>query len=109
MSDERNQDDVKSHIERAINRAREGVGEHVDELDRHLRESLNLKKAAGEHAPELMAAGAAFGFLAGFGAPKKLTRVLQIAIPLLIVGKIAASRFGSGDEANDSPAGTDSP
>jgi len=89
MSEEKNQ--ARQNIERAIERARDGVGEHVDELDRQLRESLDFSKKAAEHAPVLLAGGAVLGLLAGMGFPKKLTRAIQLAVPLLIVAKVAKS------------------
>ncbi|HXI11582.1 MAG TPA: hypothetical protein VNM92_02920 [Thermoanaerobaculia bacterium] len=97
MSDEAGTDHVKRHIELAIDRAREGVGDQVDALDRHLRESLDFKEKAATHAPALIAAGAAVGFLAGFGLNDKLARVLKIAIPLMLVAKVAKARFGDHD------------
>jgi len=97
MSHEVGKDHVKRHIELAIDRAREGVGEHVDALDRHLRESLDFKAKAANNAPALLAAGAAVGFLAGFGLNDKAARVLKIAVPLLLVAKVAQARFGTHD------------
>ena len=95
-------DHEKQDIERAIDRARDGVGERIDELDRRLRSSLDLKSAAAEHAPEIIAGGAVIGFLAGFGFPKALRRAVSIAIPLaLIAMKLKKSR------ANGDGVGTD--
>ncbi len=74
-------DHEKQDIERAIDRARDGVGERIDELDRRLRSSLDVKSAAAEHAPEIIAGGAVLGFLAGFGFPKPLRRAGSIGIP----------------------------
>jgi hypothetical protein len=95
-------DHEKQDIERAIDRARDGVGERIDELDRRLRSSLDVKSAAAEHAPEIIAGGAVIGFLAGFGFPKPLRRAVSIGIPLaLIAMKFRKSR------ANGDGAGTD--
>ena len=90
-------DNEKQDIERAIDRARDGVGERIDELDRRLRASLDVKSAAAEHAPQIIAGGAVLGFLAGFGFPKPLRRALSIGIPLaLIAMKFKKSRV-NGD------------
>ena len=95
-------DNEKQDIERAIDRARDGVGERIDELDRRLRTSLDMKSAAAEHAPQIIAGGAVLGFLAGFGFPKPLRRAISIAIPLaLIAMKFRKSR------ANDDAIGAD--
>ena len=90
-------DNEKQDIERAIDRARDGVGERIDELDRRLRASLDVKSAAAEHAPQIIAGGAVLGFLAGFGFPKPLRRAISIGIPLaLIAMKFKKSRV-NGD------------
>jgi len=96
-------DNEKQDIERAIDRARDGVGERIDELDRRLRTSLDMKSAAAEHAPQIIAGGAVLGFLAGFGFPKPLRRAISIAIPLaLIAMKFRKSRAaGDGISADD--------
>jgi hypothetical protein len=93
-------DHEKKDIERAIDRARDGVGERIDELDRRLRSSLDVKSAAAEHAPEIIAGGAVLGFLAGFGFPKPLRRAVSIGIPLaLIAMKFRKSRVnGDGSD-----------
>jgi ElaB/YqjD/DUF883 family membrane-anchored ribosome-binding protein len=75
----------KGDIERAIVQARDGVGERIDELDRRLRTTLDVKSFAREHAPQLVAGGAVVGFLVGFGFPKLLRRIVGIGIPLAIV------------------------
>ncbi|HWS72305.1 MAG TPA: hypothetical protein VN605_09325 [Thermoanaerobaculia bacterium] len=86
----------KVHIERAIERARDGVSERIDELDAKLRHQLDIKTIARQHAPELIAGGAVVGFLVGFGLPKILKRVIQIGIPLALVAyKIKQSRDGN--------------
>ncbi len=96
-------DNEKQDIERAIDRARDGVSERIDELDRRLRTSLDMKSAAAEHAPQIIAGGAVIGFLAGFGFPKPLRRALSIGIPLaLIAMKFRKSRAnGHGIGADD--------
>jgi hypothetical protein len=88
----------KVHIERAIERARDGVSERIDELDSKLRTQLDIRTIARQHAPELIAGGAVVGFLVGFGLPKILKRVVQIGIPLALVAyKVKQSRDGNGD------------
>lgn len=85
--------DEKQQIEQDIARARDGVGERIDELDRRLRTSLDFKAIAREHAPKIVAGGAAVGFLMGFGMPKMFRRLIQIGIPMaLIAWKVKQSR-----------------
>jgi hypothetical protein len=87
------------NIERSIEQARDGVGVHIDELDRKLRRSLDFKSFAADHAPQLVAGGAAVGFLVGFGFPKMLRRVLGIGVPLALVAmKVKKARNNNGDE-----------
>jgi hypothetical protein len=76
----------KDEIEQTIERARGGVGERINELDRRLRSSLDIRGAASEHAPKIIAGGAALGFLVGFGFPKIFGKLLKVAVPLAIVG-----------------------
>ncbi|HEY0788664.1 MAG TPA: hypothetical protein VGE86_08460 [Thermoanaerobaculia bacterium] len=86
----------KQHIEVAIDRARERVSERIDALDAQLREKLDFREMAAEHAPQLIAAGAAFGFLLGLGIPRVLLRSVQIGVPvwlaLAIVKRQRATR-----------------
>ena len=77
--------DEKKQIEHEIVRARDGVGNRIDELDRRLRTTFDVKSAAAEHAPELVAGGALLGLLVGFGSPKLLKRLVQIAVPLGVI------------------------
>ena len=72
-------------LEHQIVRARDGIGTRIDELDRRLRTTLDVKSVASEHAPELMAGGAVLGLLVGFGSPKLLKRLVQIAVPLGVI------------------------
>ena len=83
---------IKVHIERAIERARVGVGEGIDELDRRVRGSMDVRKKAGEYAPQLMVAGAALGFVVGFGMPGLVKRALQFGVPILIALKVAQAQ-----------------
>src|SRR5438105_7039069 len=91
----------KQDIERAIERARDGMSERIDELDQRLRSSYNVKAVASEHAPELVAGGAVLGFLVGFGFPKALRRAISIGIPLaLIAMKIKKTYSPDGEDEN---------
>lgn len=87
----------KVHIERAIARARDGVSDRIDELDRHLRSSLDVKSAMTEHAPQIIAGGAAVGFLVGFGFPAIFKKVLKVGLPLALVS-LAVMKARSGDD-----------
>ena len=78
--------DEQKDIEQQIERARDGVSDRIDELDRRLRSTLDVKAFAVEHANELIAGGAVVGFLVGFGLPKTLRRIVQIGVPLAFVG-----------------------
>jgi hypothetical protein len=86
----------RESIEREIEHTRDEVGDRIDELDRKLRTTLNFRSFASEHAGQLVAGGAVVGFLAGFGFPKLLRRVLQFGVPLaLIAFKVKKSRDGA--------------
>ena len=85
----------KKQIETEINRARDGMGDRIDELDARLRKQLDFASMAREHAPQLVAGGAVAGFLVGFGFPKLLRRAIQIGVPIaLIAYKVKRSRNG---------------
>jgi len=91
-------DNEKREVEQAIERARDGVSERIDELDERLRTSLNFQAMAAEHAPQIIAGGAVLGFLAGFGFPKPLRRAIQIGIPLALVAlKVRKKMTADGD------------
>lgn len=94
-------DHIRQHIELAIERARDGVGERIDEIDRRLRGSLDLKGKASEHAPQLLIGGAAVGFLLGFGFPRALLRIVQIVVPLAVVTKLVKARMGAESEDDE--------
>lgn len=96
----------KQDIEREIDRARDGLSVRIDELDRRLRSSLDLKTAAANNAPQIIAGGAVIGFLAGFGFPKALRRAIKIGIPLALVAmqvkkRIGAAREDAGSDSNE--------
>jgi hypothetical protein len=97
--------DEKQAIEQEIGRARDHVGERIDELDRRLRSTLDIKSQAAEHAPQIIAGGAVLGFLVGFGFPKAVKVLLKLGIPIAAVTfaakKYAASRNGDGAEPYD--------
>lgn len=86
-------DHVREHIELAIERARGNVGEHIDELDRSLRDRLNMSEMASQHAPKLVAAGAAFGLLLGMGVPKLLLRTIQLGIPIFLAARVVKKKI----------------
>ena len=75
----------KEHIQRAIVRARDGVGDRIDELDRRLRDDFNPKALARTYAPHLIAGGAVVGVLVGFGFPKVLRRLITWGVPIGIL------------------------
>ncbi|MDP9192987.1 MAG: hypothetical protein M3P06_14905 [Acidobacteriota bacterium] len=77
--------DQKQNIEQAIVRARDGVGDRIDELDRHLRTNLDPKTLASTYAPQLVAGGAVLGIILGFGMPKVFRRLVTWGVPLAVV------------------------
>ena len=77
--------DQKEHIERAIVRARDGVGTRIDELDRHLRTNLDPKTLASNYAPAIMAGGAVLGVVVGFGLPKVFRKLVTWGVPIAVV------------------------
>ena len=66
-------------------RARDGVGDRIDELDRHLRTNLDPKVLASTYAPQLVAGGAVLGIVLGFGMPKMFRRIVDLGVPLALV------------------------
>ena len=89
----------KHDIERAIDRARDGVSERIDELDQRLRTSFDMKGVASRNAPQIIAGGAVLGFLAGFGFPKPLRRAIGIGIPLAMIAMKIKRARANGDGA----------
>ena len=88
----------KVHIERAIERARDGVSERIDELDQKLRSSFDLGSVASQHAPKIVGAGAAVGFLVGFGFPSIFRKVLKVGLPIALVSlAVMKARQASDD------------
>jgi hypothetical protein len=94
-------DEERDDIQKEIERARDGVGERIDELDRKIRSTLDFKTLASEHAPQLIAGGAAVGFLVGFGFPKALRRIIGFGLPIALI----AMRFKKGRENDGDPYG----
>ena len=94
-------DHAREHIEIAIDRARERVGERIDELDDRLREKLDVNAMAGEHAPQLLVAGATLGLLLGLGIPKVLLRSVQLGVPLWLAVRIVKSRAAAHRSPSD--------
>lgn len=78
-------DEQKEHIQRAIVRARDGVGERIDELDRHVRTNLNPGTLASTFAPALIGGGAVLGLIVGFGLPKVFRKVVTWGVPVAIL------------------------
>ncbi len=75
----------KEHIQRAIVRARDGVGSRIDELDQHLRSTLDPKTLVRSYAPHLIAGGAILGVVVGFGLPKVLRKLVTWGVPIGIL------------------------
>ena len=75
----------KDSIEREIERARDGVSESIDALDRRIRQQLDFRSFAADHAPQLVVGGAVVGFLVGFGFPKALRRLIGVGVPLALI------------------------
>ena len=92
--------DEKRTIEHEIGRARDGVGEHIDELDRRLRQTLDIQSVASEHAPQLMAGGAVVGFLVGFGFPKAMKMLLKVGVPIAVI-TVAAKKYAAAHHDGD--------
>lgn len=95
---------ARDHIETAIERARDRVSDRIDQLDERLRDQLDFGRMAGEHAPQVVAAGAVLGFLVGFGVPKVILRSIQIGVPLLLAVRIVQKRRAAPDD--DAPFAT---
>ena len=90
----------KEHIELAIERARTGVSARIDELDQRLRTSLDVKSKVSEHAPQIVAGGAAVGFLVGFGFPKAFKKLLKVGIPIALVSLAVMKARANGDDTD---------
>jgi hypothetical protein len=91
--------DEKQYIERAITRARDGVGDRIDELDQHLRTNLNPTTIARTYAPHLVAGGAVVGLIVGFGLPKIFRKVVTWGVPLGILAMTIKNVREARDES----------
>ena len=78
-------DEQKRDIETQIVRARDGVGNRIDELDQRLRNDFNPKTIARTYAPHLIAGGAVVGLVVGFGLPKVFRKLVTWGVPLAIL------------------------
>jgi hypothetical protein len=88
----------KAGVERAIERARDGISTRIDELDVRIRTQYDVKQFVAEHATQIVAGGAVLGLLAGFGIPKPLRRLIQIGVPLgLIAWKVKQTMSVDGE------------
>ena len=89
-------EEQKEHIQRAIARARDGVGDRIDELDRHVRTNLDPKTIARSYAPQMIAGGAVLGVIIGFGLPKVFRKLVTWGVPIGIIAMtIKNARNGS--------------
>lgn len=77
--------DEKQYIQHEIDRARNGVSDRIDELDRRLRTEYNPATLASTYAPQIIAGGAVVGLLVGFGLPKVFRRLVTFGVPLAIL------------------------
>lgn len=78
-------DDQKQQIQTQIVRARDGVGDRIDELDRRLRNDFDPKTLARTYAPHLIAGGAVLGLVVGFGLPKVFRKLVTWGVPIAII------------------------
>lgn len=91
------QPNEKQQIERSITRARDGVSDRIDELDRRLRTTLDVKAKARQYAPQLIAGGAVVGLLVGFGMPKIFRRLVTFGVPIAIIA-MTVTKVRNGEE-----------
>lgn len=77
--------DQKQQIQTQIVRARDGVGDRIDELDRRLRNDFDPKTLARTYAPHLIAGGAVLGLVVGFGLPKVFRKLVTWGVPIAIL------------------------
>lgn len=78
-------DDQKQQIVTQIVRARDGVGDRIDELDRRLRNDFDPKTLARTYAPHLIAGGAVIGLVVGLGLPKVFRKLVTWGVPIAII------------------------
>ena len=92
----------KEAIQREIDRARDGIGSDVDALDAHIRRQLDFKTIAAENAAPIIGAGAAIGFLVGFGFPKPLRKLVKFGLPLAMLALKAKKKYDEKNAINPS-------
>lgn len=93
-------EEQKTQIQTQIVRARDGVGDRIDELDRHLRTNLDPKTLASTYAPQIIAGGAVLGLVVGFGLPKVFRKLVTWGVPIAILAvTIKNVREGDADLA----------
>ena len=92
----------KDDIQREIDRARDGIGTDIDALDRQLRKQLDFKTIAAENAAPIIGAGAAVGFLVGFGFPKPLRKLIKFGLPLAMIALKAKKKYDEKNAINPS-------
>ena len=93
-------DEEKQQLDHTIVSARDRVGDRIDELDRRLRQQLDVKAIASEHAPQLVVGGAVVGLLVGFGFPKLFKRVIQIGLPVAVIAYGVKKAKANHDETD---------
>ena len=91
-------DDQKNQIQTQIVRARDGVGDRIDELDRHLRTNLDPRTIARTYAPQLIAGGAVLGLVVGFGLPKIFRKLVTWGVPIAILAVTIKNAREADDE-----------
>jgi hypothetical protein len=92
-------DEEKQQLDHTIVSARDRVGDRIDELDRRLRQQLDVKAMAAEHAPQIVVGGAVVGLLVGFGFPKLFKRLIQIGLPVAVIAYGVKKAKANHDEA----------
>ncbi len=91
----------RAEIESRIEEARDSVGDTIDQLDRRIRERLDVSRVFEDFAPHLMVTGAVVGLLVGYGVPRAATRLVQLGVPVaLALGVVARSRSRCRTEAD---------
>jgi hypothetical protein len=90
----------RAHIELAIERARDRVGDTIDELDHRVRDRLDVKRIAKDHAWQIAAAGGVLGLVLGLGVPRVLLRLIQIGVPVAIALEIVRRRARSEESGS---------
>jgi hypothetical protein len=91
----------KQVIERTIVHARNGVGDRIDELDRHLRINLDPKSLASSWAPQLIAGGAVLGVIVGFGMPRVFRKLVTWGVPITILAMTLKNAREKSREAEE--------